>query len=180
MPLTNRFFPIDFKKLNPEDFNFSDWIDRCNKTKNSYPLIGPEHNDKDGYINSYKFMNKLSKKLRDKDVLVTDMGTGLLSGHQSLELKKGNRLMTSTGLGEMGFGLPGAIGASFAKNDREVICLNCDGGMMMNLQELQTIDHHRLPIKIFIFNNDAYLMIKHAQKGLFDGRYSGTNKKRDL
>ena len=122
-------------------------------------------------------MNKLSKKLRDKDVLVTDMGTGLLSGHQSLELKKGNRLMTSTGLGEMGFGLPGAIGASFAKNDREVICLNCDGGMMMNLQELQTIDHHRLPIKIFIFNNDGYLMIKHTQKGLFDGRYSGTNKK---
>ena len=165
------------ENISEQDFNFSDWIDRCNKTKNSYPLIGPEHNDKDGYINSYKFMNKLSKKLRDKDVLVTDMGTGLLSGHQSLELKKGNRLMTSTGLGEMGFGLPGAIGASFAKNDREVICLNYDGGMMMNLQELQTIDHHRLPIKIFIFNNDGYLMIKHTQKGLFDGRYSGTNKK---
>ena len=88
--------------------------------------------------------------------------------------------MTSTGLGEMGFGLPGAIGASFAKNDMEVICLNYDGGMMMNLQELQTIDHHRLPIKIFIFNNDGYLMIKHTQKGLFDGRYSGTTKKRDL
>ena len=122
-------------------------------------------------------MNKLSKKLRSEDVIVPDMGTGLLSGHQALELKKSNRLMTSTGLGEMGFGLPGAIGASFAKKDREIICLNCDGGMMMNLQELQTIDHHQLPIKIFIFNNDGYLMIKHTQKGLFKGRYTGTNNK---
>lgn len=79
--------------------------------------------------------------------------------------------MTSTGLGEMGFGLPGAIGAAIGTG-KEVICLNCDGGMMLNLQELQTIAHHQLPIKIFIFNNDGYLMIKHTQKALFAGRYS--------
>ena len=75
----------------------------------------------------------------------------------------------------MGFGLPAAIGASFGRNKGEVISLNCDGGMMMNLQELQTIVHHQLPIKIFIFNNDGYLMIKHTQKNLFDGRYVGTD-----
>jgi acetolactate synthase-1/2/3 large subunit len=108
---------------------------------------------------------------------VTDMGTALLSGHQVIRLKKNQRMMTSTGLGEMGFGLPAAIGASFARNRGEVICLNCDGGMMMNLQELQTIAHHHLPIKTFIFNNDGYLMIKHTQKALFEGRYSGTNVK---
>lgn len=163
--------------ISDHNYNFDNWIDRCNETRKTYPLIGPEHSDSNGYINSYQFMNKLSKKLRNEDILVTDMGTGLLSGHQALELKKSNRLMTSTGLGEMGFGLPGAIGASFAKKDREIICLNCDGGMMMNLQELQTIDHHQLPIKIFIFNNDGYLMIKHTQKGLFKGRYTGTNNK---
>lgn len=84
--------------------------------------------------------------------------------------------MTSTGLGEMGFGLPGAIGASFARDRGEVMCLNCDGGMMMNLQELQTMVHHKLPIKVFIFNNDGYLMIKHTQKALFKGAFSGTNK----
>jgi acetolactate synthase-1/2/3 large subunit len=77
----------------------------------------------------------------------------------------------------MGFGLPGAIGASFARNRGEVMCLNCDGGMMMNLQELQTVVHHRLPIKLFIFNNDGYLMIKHTQKAIMDGRYSGTDRK---
>lgn len=165
------------ENISEHNYDFNNWIDKCNETRKSYPLIGPEHADTNNYINSYQFMNKLSKKLRNEDVLVTDMGTGLLSGHQALELKKSNRLMTSTGLGEMGFGLPGAIGASFAKKDREIICLNCDGGMMMNLQELQTIDHHKLPIKIFIFNNDGYLMIKHTQKGLFKGRYSGTNNK---
>ena len=98
------------------------------------------------------------------------MGTALLSGHQVLKIKDNQTLMTSTGLGEMGFGLPGAIGASFGRNKGEIICLNCDGGMMMNIQELQTIDHYKLPIKIFVFNNDGYLMIKHTQKNLFSGR----------
>ena len=104
------------------------------------------------------------------------MGTALLSGHQVLRIHPGQRLMTSTGLGEMGFGLPAAIGASFASNRGEVMCLNCDGGMMLNLQELQTIVHHQLPIKIFVFNNDGYLMIKHTQNALFKAGYVGTDK----
>ena len=66
----------------------------------------------------------------------------------------------------MGFGLPGAVGASFARNKGEVICLNTDGGMMFNLQELQTIAHHNLPIKIIVFSNDGYGMIRHSQKAL--------------
>jgi acetolactate synthase-1/2/3 large subunit len=68
----------------------------------------------------------------------------------------------------MGYGLAAAVGAGFG--DRPVLCLNCDGGMMMNLQELQTIKTHNLPVKIVIFNNDGYLMIKHTQKMLFKGR----------
>jgi acetolactate synthase-1/2/3 large subunit len=113
--------------------------------------------------------------MADDEVVVTDMGTALLSGHQVMRFRAGQRMMTSTGLGEMGFGLPGAIGASFARDRGRVLCLNCDGGMMMNLQELQTIAHHRLPIRIVVFNNDGYLMIKHTQKALFEGRYSGTH-----
>ena len=104
------------------------------------------------------------------------MGTALLSGHQKINLKKNQKIMTSTGLGEMGYGLPGAIGASFGLNKGEVICLNCDGGIMMNLQELQTIDEYNLPIKTFVFNNDGYLMIKHTQKNLFKGNYVAVNK----
>ena len=157
------------------------WRQRCDGYRTSYPWIGPEHADPEGFINSYKFIDKLNAALKPDEIVVTDMGTALLSGHQALRLKEGQRLMTSTGLGEMGFGLPGAIGASFGRiyegKPGEVLCLNCDGGMMMNLQELQTIVHHNLPIKIFVFNNDGYLMIKHTQKALFKGHYSGTDQK---
>ena len=69
--------------------------------------------------------------------------------------------------GEMGFGLPGALGASIAKNKSDVICLNCDGGIMMNLQELQSIKSLNLNIIIFLINNNGYLSIKQTQKNFF-------------
>lgn len=151
-----------------------DWLNYCNSMRKKYPKLMPEHQS-DKYINSYKFIDKLSDELNNDDIIVTDMGTGLLSGHYSIKLKENQIMFTSLGLGEMGYGLPGAIGASFVDITKNVICLNCDGGMMMNLQELQTIKHHNLPIKIIIFNNDGYLMIKHTQKMLFNGVYNGVN-----
>jgi acetolactate synthase I/II/III large subunit len=152
------------------------WLKKCKSYQKDYPWVGNEHVDQDNYMNSYRFMECINKFFKKDQIVVTDMGTALLSGHQVLKFKEGQRLMTSTGLGEMGFGLPAAIGASFAKNKCEVMCLNCDGGIMMNIQELQTIAHHKLPIKIFIFNNDGYLMIKHTQKAMFKGSdYVGTN-----
>jgi acetolactate synthase-1/2/3 large subunit len=154
----------------------SDWIDKCNYYKYTFPWVSDEHEDRDGFINSYPFMERLNKHFKPNQIVVTDMGTALLSGHQVLKFKPGQRFMTSTGLGEMGYGLPGAIGASIASNYGEVMCLNCDGGMMMNLQELQTIVHYNLPIKLFIFNNDGYLMIKHTQTALFKGNRIGVDK----
>jgi acetolactate synthase-1/2/3 large subunit len=106
---------------------------------------------------------------------VTDMGTALISGFQVLEPRGGQRLFTSQGLGEMGYGLPGAIGAWFADPSREVICLNCDGGLMMNLQDLHSVISHGIPMKIVIFNNDGYLMIKHTQNAIVGGRRAGTD-----
>ena len=153
------------------------WLTRCGQYREQFPWVGPEHPAVDGFINSYPFMERLNGYLKPDQHVVTDMGTALLSGHQVLRIKSGQRLMTSMGLGEMGYGLPAAIGVSFARDRGEVMCLNCDGGMMMNLQELQTIAHHQLPIKLIIFNNDGYLMIKHTQKSLLGGRYSGTDRK---
>lgn len=168
--LINRFHvkPLDVNKL-------SDWLATCIDYRRRYPRVGSEHADTNGYINSYRVIDRLSDYFKADQCITTDMGTALLSGHQAIRLKRGQRLMTSTGLGEMGYGLPAAIGASFARDRGEVICLNCDGGMMMNLQELQTIAHYQLPIKLFIFNNDGYLMIKHTQKNLFKGRYAAVN-----
>jgi len=157
---------------------YQDWVNICDGYREKYPWVtASDHPDTEGFINSYPFMERLVDHFKDDQVVVTDMGTALLSGHQVLKFKKGQRLMTSTGLGEMGYGLPAALGASFATNRGEVMCLNCDGGMMMNLQELQTMAHHQLPIKLFIFNNDGYLMIKHTQKALFKGRAAGTDQK---
>jgi acetolactate synthase-1/2/3 large subunit len=154
----------------------SDWVAQCNAYQDQFPWVGPEHADQGDFMNSYRFMERLNSFFKKDQVVVTDMGTALLSGHQVLRIANGQRLMTSTGLGEMGYGLPAAIGASFALNRGEVMCLNCDGGMMLNLQELQTIAHHKLPIKLFIFNNDGYLMIKHTQNALFKTGYVGTDK----
>lgn len=164
-----------------ESYCRPDWIRQCEGYRQHYPVVGPEHADMQdesgtSFINSYRFMQTLEQHFHDDQIVVTDMGTALLSGHQVLKFKAGQRMLTSTGLGEMGFGLPGAIGAAIGAG-REVMCLNCDGGMMLNLQELQTIAHHNLPIKIIIFNNDGYLMIKHTQKALFAGRYSGSDRK---
>jgi acetolactate synthase-1/2/3 large subunit len=80
----------------------------------------------------------------------------------------------------MGYGLPGAIGAAFACPDRPVLCLNCDGGIMMNLQEAHTIIENNLNIKIVIFNNDGYLMIKHTQKMLFNNKFAGVDSNTGL
>jgi acetolactate synthase-1/2/3 large subunit len=172
------FIRVLLQLASKESFDYSAWIQKCDNWRAKYPWVNcQDHPDVDGFINSYPFMEKLNAHLKSEQLITTDMGTALLSGHQVLKLKMGQRLMTSTGLGEMGYGLPAAIGASFASDKGEVICLNCDGGMMMNLQELQTIVHHKLPIKLFIFNNDGYLMIKHTQKALFSGRHTGIDQK---
>lgn len=167
-----KYAPVSSNHMHDE------WVAKCNFYKERYPWFNEnDHPDQDGFINSYKFMDKLNDHLKDNQIVTTDMGTALLSGHQVLKIKKGQRLMTSTGLGEMGYGLPAAIGASVGRNKGEVLCLNCDGGMMMNLQELQTMVHYKLPIKLFIFNNDGYLMIKHTQTALFEGRRAGVDEK---
>lgn len=153
----------------------SDWINRCKQYRIKYPVINNDYKN-DNYVNSYSFVNKLTQKLSDDEIIVTDMGTGLLSGHQASHLKENQTMFTSQGLGEMGVGLPYAIGAAFAEPNKQITCLNCDGGIMMNLQELQTIVQHNLPVKIFIFNNDGYLMIKHTQKLFFNSKYTSVNK----
>lgn len=161
------------KKINVE-YNNQNWLDECCELSKKFPLIEDFHND-DIYPNSYRIIDKISDYLKQDQIIVTDMGTALLSGHQCIRLKENNIMFSSYGLGEMGYGLPAALGAAISSPEKEILCLNCDGSMMMNLQELQTIIQHKLKIKIIIFNNDGYLMIKHTQKMLFNGIYNSVN-----
>lgn len=151
------------ESLRGERVSCADWLGACARWRADYPLVEKAHEDKNGYINSYRFVAALEKYLSPDEVIVTEMGAALCSAHQVLRIKPPQRLMTSGGLGEMGCGLPAAIGASFARGRGPVLCLSTDGGMMMNLQELQTIVHHRLPVRIIVFNNSGYGMLKHTQ-----------------
>jgi acetolactate synthase-1/2/3 large subunit len=155
------------------ELDIQPWINYCNKMKVEYPLVMPEHLADP--TNSYTFMDWFSNKVPDNYTIVTDMGTALLSGFYGFNIKPNQKMFTSLGLGEMGYGIAAAVGAGFGPNP--VMCLNCDGGMMMNIQELQTIKTQNLPVKIVIFNNDGYLMIKHTQNMLFGGTKTCVDKK---
>jgi acetolactate synthase-1/2/3 large subunit len=148
----NMVLDVLLEKINTIQPNISEWINKCLDYRTKYPVINNDYKN-DKYVNSYSFVNKLTQKLANDEIIVTDMGTGLLSGHQAADLKENQIMFTSQGLGEMGVGLPYAIGASISSPNKPITCLNCDGGIMMNLQELQTIVQHNLPVKIFIFNS---------------------------
>ncbi len=164
-----------FNRVHYED-EAPGWVSRCNHWRRQYPWIeSPAHDDPPNYLSPYRVMERLQPLLKADQVIVTDMGTALVCAFQTLRLKPPQRLVTSGGLGEMGCALPAAIGASFARDKSEVLCLHCDGGMMLNLQELQTIAHHRLPIKVLVFSNDGYNMIKATQR-MAGMAYSGTNR----
>jgi acetolactate synthase-1/2/3 large subunit len=160
----------------PEEAKISAWKATCDRWKAAYPFVEPNglHKEEDGFLNSYSFIKELNRHFNHDEIIVTDMGTALTCTHQVIEVQGQQRVVTSTGLGEMGFGLPGAIGASLAANHQRVILISGDGSMMMNLQEMQTIVHHNLPVKLFVYINDGYLTIKHTQNNLFGKKFSGS------
>lgn len=118
------------------------------------------------YLNVYKFLNELSVCHKNLDV-ATANGMASLTPHQALKISRGQRFLTNAGLGHMGSGLPMAIGASIARGSRAVICSEGDGSIMMNIQELQTVVHHKLPLKIFIVNNNGYYSIRATHLTFF-------------
>lgn len=153
----------------------NDWIQRCNYWKLRYPVVLPEYKKNKEGVNSFYFVDILSNRLDENAVVVTDMGTSFTCTMQTFKTKQGQRLFTSSGHASMGFGLPGSIGASLANGKKKTVCISGDGGLQMNIQELQTIVHHNLPITLFVLNNGGYLTIKLMQQNHF-GRYVGSDK----
>jgi acetolactate synthase-1/2/3 large subunit len=137
--------------------------------------MGQDPSLPDSQIHSGDVISFLNENLSQDAVVVTDVGAALLSGHYMYEQIANRRFFTSQGLGEMGFGLPSSIGAYFADKSRQLVCLNTDGALMFNLQELQVVKEHRIPLKLFVFNNFGYSMIRISQDNLFDGRLAGSS-----
>ena len=152
------------------------WNEHLANLKTKYCIIKEPHTRVEGFINSYDFIEEFSLSLRNNDVIVTDMGSSFTCTMQALRNSGSNRLFTSSALCSMGFGLPGAIGAYAADPSQRVICIAGDGGFQMNIQELQTIVHNNIPIKIIILNNDGYLAISLMQDNLFNKRRFGADR----
>ncbi len=151
------------------------WREKCSKYK-KYNAIPQEWRKQENLINSYSFVDALSDELDNNDVVVVDGGgTVVYTTFQSYKVKEGQRLAISSGICAMGSGLPESVGASFARNKGRTICMCGDGSMQLNIQELQTVAHHNLPVKIFIFNNEGYLAIRHTQDGFLDSSYVGSD-----
>ena len=150
-------------------FTFTRWKRLTINWKSKYPVYNQNQLKYDKHINSFFFIKKLSKILKINSTVVTDMGTSFTCTMQTMKINNHlkQRLYTSSGLSSMGFGLPGSIGASFANPKKTIICISGDGGFMFNMQELQTIKHYNLPIKIFVLENKGYLTMQLMQKGHF-------------
>jgi acetolactate synthase-1/2/3 large subunit len=151
---------------------FTRWQKQVSGLKKYQFDTGPRHSS---IIDSFDFTDALSAVLPAMSTVITDMGTSFTCTHQQLKVNRGIRLMTSAGLAAMGFGLPGALGASLTPGQRTVTLITGDGGIMFNLQELQSIVTLNSPIKVIIYENDGYLTMKLMQEGRFK-RYVASNK----
>lgn len=152
------------------------WVAQCRQWKQKYPVVLPEYREQAGSVNSYHFIDVLSDVLAPDDVIVTDMGFAFQNTHQALRVKQGQRMFTNCGLASMGWGLPAAVGACVGSGKRRTVCLAGEGGLLMTIQEMATIMHHRLPVKLFVLNNGGYLTIKQTQELGFEGRLMGSNE----
>lgn len=164
------------RQLTVAEFNaarHSKWLAWCRERVAIFPNVTPEMRRPKGKINPYVFLDALVRKLNSDDVIVCGNGAACVVTFQVAHIKKGLRLFCNSGSASMGYDIPAAIGAAFARPGRRVICLAGDGSSMFNLQELQTIAHHRLPIKIFILNNDGYLSMRTTQNNFFKGNLVG-------
>ena len=143
-----------------------EWLNKCIEWKRNYPVVQPKHYAKQELANVYCFIKELSKRIPENKVNVIGNGSACVVGGHAFEIKKGQRYIVNSGAASMGYDLPAAIGAYFAVKE-EIICLSGDGSIQMNLQELQTIVHHKLPIKMFIINNDGYHSMRQTESNLF-------------
>tara|TARA_B110000238_G_C16135309_1_gene443379 strand:+ start:1389 stop:3224 length:1836 start_codon:yes stop_codon:yes gene_type:complete len=139
-----------------------------------YPVIQPYHYESvENTINPYATMHKLFSNFEEDEIVVTGDGTAYIVSIKTAIIKKNLRLFHNKGCASMGFDLPAAIGAWMASKKDRIICITGDGSIMQNLQELQTIIYYKMPIKIFLINNDGYHSIRQSQANYFDGKEIG-------
>ena len=158
-------FPVNAEK---------EWNAVCRKWKKEYPVVLPHQWEENGRTaNVYAFIKYLSSRLPENSLTAVSNGACCVVGNQTYVIQKGSRMANNSAVASMGYGLPAAIGTCIGGKRRETICLEGDGSIMMNLQELQTIITNKLPIKIFLINNNGYHSIRITQTNLFNKNFVG-------
>lgn len=146
----------DFYKQWRVEIRNNEWLAQCQQWKRDYPLE---------LTGSYKAIREISDRAKPDDMIVVDTSSSFHIASQIWQIKKGQRYITTGGISTMGY-WPAAMGVQLASG-RRVICITGDGCLQMNIQELATVVKNKLKIKIFVLNNDGYLLIRHTQKKYF-------------
>ena len=158
---------VGFWKVN------SEWLTKCQEWKLKWPICLPEYSNSEK-VNLYYFLDRLSAKLKADSVIICDAGSSMFATSQGIKIRESQRLIFSAAQSEMGFTLPASVGVAFAKQ-AEVIGICGDGSLQMNIQELQTVKHHNIPVKLFVWNNDGYSTIRQTQAKFFKDNHIGTD-----
>jgi acetolactate synthase-1/2/3 large subunit len=148
------------------------WVAWCRERVTRYPVVQDRQRQPGPPLNPYYFVEQLSARLAEDDIIICGNATACIVPFQAMRLRQEQRLISNSGSASMGYDLPAAIGAAFGRPGKRVLCLAGDGSIQMNIQELQTIVHHHLPVKIFVLNNSGYLSMRMTQSGFF-GRLTG-------
>lgn len=161
------------KELIPlvKELDTKEWVQQIKSWDKDHPVTAPS--SVEGFISPQSIFENLNKMFTD-GIFVTDVGQHQMWTTQFLEMNKNKQLITSGGLGTMGFGLPAAIGAQLVNPDKRVICIAGDGGVQMTIQELATAVQLELPITLIIINNGFLGMVRQMQQFFHDKNYSGT------
>lgn len=149
-----------------------EWIKWCRDLLLRFPTARPEYHG-EGLINPYIFIDRLFNHLEPSDRIICGNGAACVITFQAAKIKQGQRMFTNSGCAAMGYGFPAAVGVAVSDNSRRTICIDGDGSVMMNIQELATVAHNRLDIKLFILNNNGYLSIRQTQRNLFQPPFIG-------
>lgn len=161
--------------------DYREWSSFCRSVRQQIPLVEPVNQTAEGFISPFIFVERLSRLCTSGDVIIPCSSGGAYTVMmQVFELKQGQILVNNKGLAAMGYGLSGAIGASFAANGKRTILVEGDGGFMQNLQELGTVSANNLNLKMFIFADNGYASIRMTQRNYFSGSYIGCDTETGL
>jgi acetolactate synthase-1/2/3 large subunit len=170
-----RFLTVLDRRLRAADIpDLGPWRQRVQAWQEKYPTCLPAYWD-EKKINPYVMMKVLSGVLREDEIVFSDTGCALAWMMQAFEFKTGQRFFHAFNYTPMGYGLPGAIGAAFARPGHRIVLVTGDGSLQMNLQELATVVRHRLPIKILMVNNHGHSMVQQTQEMWLGGKYYATS-----